>query len=64
SVPIYTKEEARDLFIPDIKHYAYLLCREIVREHDKLNNFCGCRMNVEIHSDEGCCIWFTLPKYK
>ncbi len=64
SVPIYTHEEAMRLFFPDVDHYSYLLCKEIVREHDKLNNFCGCRINVKMETESpGCCIWFTVPKY-
>ncbi|WP_462360750.1 hypothetical protein [Paraprevotella clara] len=65
SVRIYEPEEAVILFQPDVKHYPYLLCKEIVREHDKLNNFCGCRINIEtdVHSS-GCSIWFTVPKYR
>ena len=65
SVRIYEPEEAVILFQPDVKHYPYLLCKEIVREHDKLNNFCGCRINIEtdVHSS-GCNIWFTVPKYR
>ena len=65
SVRIYDPEEAVRLFQPDVKHYPYLLCKEIVREHDKLNNFCGCRINIEtdVHSS-GCSIWFTVPKYR
>ena len=61
----YEPEEAVILFQPDVKHYPYLLCKEIVREHDKLNNFCGCRINIEtdVHSS-GCSIWFTVPKYR
>lgn len=65
SVRIYDPEEAVRLFQPDVKHYPYLLCKEIVREHDKLNNFCGCRINIEtdVHSS-GCSIWFIVPKYR
>ena len=64
SVLIYTHEEAMRLFFPDVDHYSYLLCKEIVREHDKLNNFCGCRINVKMETESpGCCIWFTVPKY-
>lgn len=62
SVRIYEAEEAIRIFQPDVKHYPYLLCKEIVREHDKLNNFCGCRINIE--TDSGCSIWFTVPKYR
>ena len=59
---IYTSAECRELFLPDKSHYVYLLCKEIVREQDKLNNFCGCRMEAECVSETGCRIWFTLPK--
>lgn len=59
---IYTPAECRELFLPDKSHYVYLLCKEIVREQDKLNNFCGCRMEAECVSETGCRIWFTLPK--
>ena len=65
SAPIYTPDEASQLFLPDVGHYPYLLCKEIVREHDKLNNFCGCRINIEENTyPSGCSIWFTIPKYR
>lgn len=60
---LFDAAQAADLFYPDKEHYPYLLCKEIVREHDKLNNFCGCRINAEAGAD-GCRIWFTLPKTK
>ncbi len=65
SARIYEPEEAARLFRPDIRHYPYLLCKEIVREHDKLNNFCGCRINIETDMRSSGCsmIWFTVPKY-
>lgn len=63
SCTLYSQEQVEDLFYPDdISHYPYLLCKEIIREHDQLNNFCGCRINAEIVSNGGCCVWFTLPK--
>ncbi len=59
SADIKVNEE--DCFTPGAGHYPYLLCKEIIREFDKLNNFCGCRICVE--SDSGCRLWFTVPKY-
>lgn len=61
---LYTEAESRDLFQPDPSRYVYLLCKEIVREQDKLNNFCGCRINMESIPGKGCRIWFTLPEIK
>lgn len=59
---VFSAEEAAALFYPDSARYPYLVCKEIVREHDKLNNFCGCRINAEADADHGCKIWITLPK--
>lgn len=58
---IFSAEQSAGLFYPDTGHYPYLLCKEIIREHDKLNNFCGCRINAEAVRSGGCRIWFTLP---
>ena len=64
SVAIYTEEEVREIFTPDASRYVYLLCKEIVRETDKLNNYCGCRIEMESLPDAGCRIGFTVPKYE
>ena len=64
SVSIYTEEEVREIFTPDASRYVYLLCKEIVRETDKLNNYCGCRIEMESLPDAGCRIGFTVPKYE
>lgn len=64
SVPLYTPEEAGDIFSPDMTHYTYLLCKEIISELNKMNNYGGCRIELEAHPGEGCRIWFTLPEYK
>lgn len=39
---------------------AYVLCRQIIREHDDMFNHIGCRINAETVPD-GTLIWFTLP---
>ncbi len=58
---LFDMVQATGLFYPDTAHYPYLLCKEIIREHEKLNNFCGCRINAETDTNGGCRIWFTLP---
>jgi hypothetical protein len=40
---------------------AYVLCRQIIREHDEAFGHPGCRINAESESD-GVMIWFTVPK--
>ncbi len=40
---------------------AYVLCRQIIREHDEAFGHPGCRINAESEPD-GMLIWFTLPK--
>ena len=39
---------------------AYVLCRQIIREHDESFGHPGCRINAEKEQD-GVLIWFTLP---
>ena len=40
---------------------AYVVCRQIIREHDEAFGHPGCRINAEIEQN-GILIWFTLPK--
>ena len=60
-IKIYNEDEILLLFQPQLGHNTYLLCKEIIREHDKLNNFCGCRINIEMNQETGTTIWFTFP---
>ena len=62
SVSWYTEEEIGELFTPDGGHYSYLVCKEIIREHEKVNNYCGCRINAELLNKDGVMVWFTIPK--
>lgn len=39
---------------------AYVLCRQIIREHDDIFNHIGCRINAD-STPQGTVIWFTLP---
>ncbi len=38
----------------------FLVCRQIIREHDEYAGRRGCRINAE-PTDEGMKLWFTLP---
>lgn len=62
SVSWYTEEEIGELFTPDGGHYSYLVSKEIIREHEKVNNYCGCRINAELLDKDGVMVWFTIPK--
>jgi len=39
---------------------AYVICRQIIREHDEAFGHPGCRINAESEPD-GVLIWFTVP---
>ena len=42
---------------------SYVICRQIIREHDELFGYPGCRINAERVPD-GVIIWFTMPLWK
>ena len=42
---------------------AYVICRQIIREHDESFGHPGCRINAESGKD-GMVIWFTVPAAK
>ena len=55
--------EALDgLFTPlmNKENMAYVVCRQIIREHDEAFGHPGCRINAESEKD-GMVIWFTVP---
>ena len=39
----------------------YLICKQIIREHDEYSGRRGCRMNAEAHPDGGFVVWCTIP---
>jgi K+-sensing histidine kinase KdpD len=45
----------------DILGTEYLVCRQIIREHDAYFNHVGCRIKAEA-VEEGYVVWFTLPR--
>jgi hypothetical protein len=50
------------LFTPVMnkENMAYVICRQIIREHDEAFGHPGCRINAESEKD-GMVIWFTVP---
>ena len=56
-------EALDELFTPlkNKDNMAYVLCRQIIREHDEAFGHPGCRINAESEA-EGILIWFTVPK--
>lgn len=54
----------RDQSVADgsISGLEFLICRQIIREHDEYMGHPGCRINAEPLNDEkGYVIWFTVP---
>ena len=45
------------------ENMAYVICRQIIREHDEAFGHPGCRINAEAEKD-GMVIWFTVPDVK
>ena len=58
-----SQEVLDGLFTPLMNkdNMAYVLCRQIIREHDEAFGHPGCRINAESEKD-GMVIWFTVPK--
>lgn len=40
----------------------YIVCRQIIREHDAHFNHIGCRIKAEPVAEGGYTVWFTLPR--
>lgn len=66
------QEELNNLFSPNLSHMTigengqlhgteYLLCKQIIRDHDEFAGRRGCRINAEKVIDGGYVIYFTLP---
>lgn len=61
-----------ELFYPDLKRMKgpdgqltgteYLVCKQIIREHDEFTGLRGCRINAEPAVGGGFTVWFTVPK--
>ena len=51
-----------DLFSPRPDGIPFLLCKQIVREHDTFLGHPGCRINAEQAPGGGTQVWFTVPR--
>ncbi len=56
------RDELNKLFYPHIDKMDYLICRQIIREHDDYAGVRGCRINAEPAKEGGYSIYFTLTK--
>ena len=68
-----TKEELNQLFYPDLARMTagergelhgteYLICKQIIRDHDEFAGRRGCRINAEPMEGGGFAVYFTLPR--
>ena len=68
----YADEELEQLFAPNrlgmqvedevkIAGTEYLVCKQIIRDHDEYAGRRGCRMNASQVSGGGFMVWFTIP---
>jgi light-regulated signal transduction histidine kinase (bacteriophytochrome) len=68
-----TVEELNQLFYPDLarmtaseegklKGTEYLICKQIIRDHDEFAGQRGCRINAEPSPEGGFTVYFTIPK--
>jgi len=67
-----SQEELNQLFYPhlsrmqcakegDLVGTEYLVCKQIIRDHDEFAGRRGCRMNACIATGGGFMVWFTIP---
>lgn len=67
-----TQAELNDLFYPVLSHFhegggtglqgtEFLVCKQIVREHDEFAGRRGCRINACPYAGGGYTVWFTIP---
>lgn len=68
----FSQEELNELFNPDLSRMKreteggltgleYLVCKQIVRDHDEFAGRRGCRMNACQADGGGFMVWFTIP---
>ena len=68
----FSQEELNQLFYPHLSRMQhqgeevltgteYLVCKQIIRDHDEFAGRRGCRMNASQASGGGFMVWFTLP---
>ena len=68
-----SQEELNQLFYPNLARMTagekdklrgteYLVCKQIVRDHDEFAGRRGCRINAEPGVEGGFTVYFTIPK--
>lgn len=57
----YTEDELNEMFYPRRDKLDFLICRQIIREHDEYAGHRGCRINAE-PSEGGYAVYFTLTR--
>ena len=67
-----TQEELNQLFYPHLSRMKrgsegvltgteYLICKQVIRDHDEFAGRRGCRINAQPVSNGGFMVWFTIP---
>ncbi len=67
------RDELNQLFYPNLAHMTarekgdlcgteYLICKQIIRDHDEFAGRRGCRINAEPAKNGGFTVYFTLPR--
>ena len=71
-----TREELNQLFYPNLERMTatgekgelrgteYLVCKQIIRDHDEFAGKRGCRINAEPTEKGGFTVYFTIPRRK
>jgi K+-sensing histidine kinase KdpD len=68
----FEQEELNQLFYPHLSRMKqsreevltgteYLICKQIIRDHDEFAGRRGCRINACQAPDGGFMVWFTIP---
>lgn len=72
----YTRIELNELFYPSLHHLSgmaggselvgteFLVCKQIIRDHDEYAGRRGCRINADPAPGGGYAVWFTVPLRK
>lgn len=58
----FSINELNKMFYPKMDRIEYMICRQIIREHDEYAGSRGCRINAEPYTGGGFTIYFTLTK--
>ena len=69
----YTRVELNELFYPSLRNLSgvvggselvgteFLVCKQIIRDHDEYAGRRGCRINADFAQGGGYTVWFTVP---